>query len=315
MKKTSVNKVSVLESVSREFGPGATVKPADVKKFCASEGLRPADFLWLFNSESKVGHGLYKLPNSEAPTSAAEADPFTIDERFEFVTNLVNMVAKRITPSALITGEGGLGKTFTVIEALTNAGMVQVSDMEDGESISDKKTYTVVKGYSTAKGLFRTLYENKNRVIVFDDCDSILKDVVALNLLKAALDSYSTRIISYNADIKDEDLPRSFEFKGGIIFISNMTQQRMDNALMSRSMNVDLSMTADQKIERMQTLISFDSFMPTFSRSLKMEALAVINTHRHNAKELSLRTLIKITKIASEKTANWEKLAQYVIAN
>ena len=37
----------------------------------------------------------------------------------------------------------------------------------------------MVKGYSTAKGLYRTLFENNGMVIIFDDCDSILKDDVA----------------------------------------------------------------------------------------------------------------------------------------
>ena len=158
----------------------------------------------------------------------------------EFVTDLVTMVANRVTPSAVITGEGGLGKTFTVRKALDTAGLTDTSNLDEideGEIVRSREMYTVVKGYSTAKGLFRTLYENRKSVIVFDDCDSILKDPVALCLLKAALDSYDTRRITYNADIRDEDLPRSFLFEGAVIFISNMSKERLDQAIRSRSMN------------------------------------------------------------------------------
>lgn len=258
-----------------------------------------------------------KLVSAKISSPAADS-PFTINERFEFVTDLVTMVANRVTPSAVITGEGGLGKTFTVRKALDTAGLTDTSNLDEideGEIVRSREMYTVVKGYSTAKGLFRTLYENRKSVIVFDDCDSILKDPVALCLLKAALDSYDTRRITYNADIRDEDLPRSFLFEGAVIFISNMSKERLDQAIRSRSMNVDLSMTSDQKCSRMRDLVSMPDFMPEYSTDHKVAAIDLIEKYKDEAKELSLRTLIKITKIRSGGSAKWEKLAQYVMAN
>ena len=53
------------------------------------------------------------------------------------------------------------------------------------------------KGRATAAGLFITLYENSDKIIVLDDCDSVFKDDDAVNILKGALDSYDTRKISY----------------------------------------------------------------------------------------------------------------------
>jgi hypothetical protein len=266
-----------------------------------------------------VERQLRKSTSSIAPLVNAEVgSEFTINERFEFVTELVTMVANRNTPSAVITGEGGLGKTFTVLKALTDAGLTDMSElqtMEAGNIFRLSKMFTVVKGFSTAKGLYRTLYENRDSVIVFDDCDSVLRDPIALNLLKAALDSYDKRIISYNADIRDEDLPRSFLFNGAVIFVSNLSQDRLDQAIRSRSMNVDLSMTTEQKCERMRTLISMPEFLPEFSVEMKTDAMDLIEKYRSAARELSLRSLIKITKIRSSNSTNWEKLARYVLVN
>ena len=155
----------------------------------------------------------------------------------------------------MITGEGGLGKTYTVTKTLEANGYKDISDLADfqvGSIINTRKCFTMIKGFSTAKGLYRTLFENNKSIVVFDDCDAVLKDPVALNLLKGALDSYGKRIISWNADMKDDDLPRSFEFTGRVIFISNMDQDRIDQAIRSRSMMIDLSMTLDQKIDRME---------------------------------------------------------------
>ena len=240
---------------------------------------------------------------------------FNINERFSFVEKLVTMVANDIQPSAVITGEGGLGKTYTVTKTLEANGYKDISDLADfqvGAVINTRKCFTMVKGYSTAKGLYRTLFENNKSVIVFDDCDAVLKDPVALNLLKGALDSYGKRIISWNADMRDDDLPRSFNFEGRVIFISNMDQDRIDQAIRSRSMMIDLTMNLDQKIERMGFIAESDEFLPEYDKVCKTDALALIKEIGKEAKEVSLRTLISVTKIrASNK--DWKDLATYIL--
>ena len=240
---------------------------------------------------------------------------YGINDRFGFVEKLVTMVANNIQPSAVITGEGGLGKTYTVTKTLESNGFKDISDLGEfqvGTVLNGRKCFTMVKGFSTAKGLYRTLFENQKSVIVFDDCDAVLKDPVALNLLKGALDSYGKRIISWNADMRDEDLPRSFNFEGRVIFISNMGQDDIDQAIRSRSMMIDLSMTPAQKIDRMEFIAKSESFLPEYDAKEKSDALALIRELKDEAKEISLRTLISVTKIrASNK--DWKELATYML--
>jgi hypothetical protein len=244
-----------------------------------------------------------------------KSNRFDINTRFGFVEKLVTMVASGIQPSAVITGEGGLGKTYTVTKTLEANGYKDISDLADfqvGSVVNTRKCFTTVKGYSTAKGLYRTLFENNKSVIVFDDCDAVLKDPIALNLLKGALDSYGKRIISWNADMKDDDLPRSFEFTGRVIFISNMDQDRIDQAIRSRSMMIDLSMSLDQKIDRMEFIAKSEEFMPEYDAKIKSDALALIRSIKDDCKEISLRTLIAVCKIrASNK--EYKDLATYML--
>jgi len=244
-----------------------------------------------------------------------KSNKYDINTRFGFVEKLVTMVATGVQPSAVITGEGGLGKTFTVTKTLAAHGYKDISELAEfqvGSVINTSKCFMMVKGYSTAKGLYRTLFENQKSVIVFDDCDAVLKDPVALNLLKGALDSYGKRIISWNADMKDDDLPRSFAFEGRVIFISNMDQDRIDQAIRSRSMMIDLSMTFDQKIDRMEYIAKSDEFLPEYDATIKADALALIRKVGKEAKEISLRTLIAVAKIrASNK--EWKDLATYML--
>jgi hypothetical protein len=248
------------------------------------------------------------------------SEQFGINERFEFVENLVSMIAQGLTPSAVITGEGGLGKTYTVNKTLVASGLQDLTELGAlavGSVVSKRNSFICVKGYSTAKGLYRTLYENKDSVIVFDDCDSILKDPVATNLLKAALDSYGKRILTWNAESfrGEDDLPRSFEFSGRVVFISNLGQDKIDQAIRSRSMMVDLSMTEDQKIDRMETIAQSEEFLPEFSQEYKQDALDLIRSIKEDAKEISLRTLISVTKIRASGNKNWKGMATYILCN
>lgn len=250
--------------------------------------------------------------------SPKAADKFDINTRFSFVENLVNMVATGVQASAVITGQGGLGKSFTVLKTLANSGyrdMSELAEFQVGEVIRREKVFVQIKGYSTAKGLYRTLFENNGGVIVFDDCDAILKDPVALNILKGALDSYGKRIISWNADMRDEDLPRSFNFTGKVIFISNMSQDSIDQAIRSRSMMIDLSMSEDQKIDRMAHIVNSPEFMEEFAMADKVDALNLIRELKDTAREISLRTLIQITKIKASAGKNWKQMAEYVLCN
>jgi hypothetical protein len=136
---------------------------------------------------------------------------------------------------------------------------------------------------------------------------------VSLNLLKGALDSYSRRIISWRADIREEDLPTSFEFKGRVVFISNLSSTQVDQAIISRSMAVDLTMTKAQKIERMRYLLASKTFMEEYQVQHKSEALDLIESLKDRVKELSLRTLIQVTKIRKAAGTNWKNLAEYTI--
>ena len=268
--------------------------------------------------ESAVKAKLAEMSGSVAEAEqvvAAKNEKYDINTRFSFVEKLVTMVATGVQPSAVITGEGGLGKTYTVTKTLKANGLQDISDLGDfqvGTVLNARKCFVFVKGYSTAKGLYRTLFENQKGTIVFDDCDAVLKDPVALMLLKGALDSYGKRVISWNADMKDDDLPRSFEFSGRVIFISNMAQDKIDQAIRSRSMMIDLSMTLTQKIDRMAHIAMSDEFLPEYDKAVKVDALNLIREIKDECKEISLRTLISVAKIrASNK--DWKDLAAYML--
>jgi len=223
---------------------------------------------------------------------------FTINQRFEFLDNLTQMVIGGITPSLIVTGEGGLGKTHSVTESINNTDMTS----------SD---YVFFKGYSTARGLYNTLFDNNGKLIIFDDCDSVLEDKVALNILKSALDSYETRTISWMAKMnKNDEYPQQFNFTGRIIFISNKSKEDMNEAILSRSLTVDLTMTPTDKIERMSAILG--SILPEYTLDAKVEALDFLKTVKDEV-SLNMRMLIMVTKMRATYPNNWRDMAKYMV--
>jgi hypothetical protein len=223
---------------------------------------------------------------------------FSINERFNFLNDLTKMVIYDVTPSLIIVGEGGLGKTHSVSQS------IDITGLQDHE-------FVFFKGYSTARGLYNTLYDNNGKLIIFDDCDSVLEDKVAVNILKSALDSYETRTISWMAKMnKNDEYPQHFDFTGRIIFISNKSKSSIDGAILSRSLTVDLTMTPDEKIERMTTILP--NILPEYSDEVKTEALNFLNENKEGS-NINMRTLIMVIKMASSNPDTWKSMASYML--
>lgn len=211
---------------------------------------------------------------------------------FDNLTRLTKMVARGVQPSLLVTGGAGLGKTFLVKQTLQSCGL--------------RESYEFVhyKGRSTAAGMFITLFQNSNKIVVFDDCDSIFKDADAVNMLKAALDSYDTRRISYitSKPLKDEHgdpIPTTFEFTGKVIFISNISQSALDEAIKSRSFVADIALTTQQMFERIESLMQ--KMEPSIPLPAKEQAFALMQKldSKFEGVQINLRSFIKAARICA----------------
>ena len=225
-------------------------------------------------------------------------ETFTINERFEFLDDLTSMVVTGVTPSLVVTGPGGNGKTNSVKRT------IESNQLED-------KDFVFFKGYSTARGLYNTLYDNNGKLIIFDDCDSVLEDKVSKNILKSALDSYEDRTISWMSKLsKGDEYPTQFNFTGRIIFISNKSKDSIDGALKSRSLMVDLTMTPEEKIERLTFILP--NILPEYDMETKELALNFLDNVKNDV-DINIRTFIMVTKMCKAFPDTWRKLASYSV--
>ena len=224
-----------------------------------------------------------------------EDNTFTIDERFEFLDNYIKLVINGQMNSLIINGTTGIGKSHTVLQHLTN---------------TDKK-YFIVKGFSTARALYDALYHNRNSIIIFDDCDNILADKVAVNILKGALDTYDERVISWLSKSTDKNIPLQFNFQGQVIFISNLKTEQFDEAMKSRALMIDLSMTYEEKQERMLNIYSL--IKPEVSSHISYEVLMELFRTIENEEDLNLRTYEKALVLYMNNSENFDKQLKFML--
>ncbi len=248
---------------------------------------------------------IYTLTDASAnkELNIVETPICSVAEKFDYIREVVRMVINGVNPSALITGRSGVGKTYMVQDELKNAGLKKDED------------YLFVSGHSSAFGLYKLLHDHRDQFIVFDDCDSVFKDLKAINLLKAALDSYDVRRVSWYSEKTDtEEIEPSFDFEGRVIFISNLYADRIDEAVRSRSFCMNLYMTNAEVTEHMRNII--DAIEPKVDRALKMEVLEYIDTISDCFETYGLRTLIQAIRIRQgSRGSDWKTMIKVVACN
>lgn len=258
-------------------------------------------------------------PKAKAEVETEEAAMTRIRERFEILTEMSKACIGGDIRAMIVSGPPGVGKSYGVEQEIEKATLF---DRLAGKRLRAE----VVKGSATPIGLYQTLYKysDENCVLVFDDCDSILVDDVALNLLKGALDSGKKRKISWlseSSTLRREGIPDQFDFKGSVIFITNLKFDKMKSqklrdhldALQSRCHYLDLTLdTMRDKILRIKQIardgMLFQDY--EFEQCVQDEIIEFMDANQGRLREMSLRMALKIADLRKMSPANWKRLSE-----
>lgn len=265
---------------------------------------------------------------------ATEKSP--IDRKFDTFGRYVRGVVNGNMKSMISYGSGGVGKTYTVTSQLEKMGkkpfVVGVHD--PGE---DSYDYVKITGKMSAAALYKAMYEHNGKLLVFDDCDSVLQDENAINLFKGALDTSGDNTISWGVgskikDFNDNVIPQSFKFDGKAIFISNLDvngDKKLKEALqpiISRGYNIDMTMDAKQTLGRIRSIATKPGSKEltnlkfpgvTYTSQDMEDVLSYLDKNKdQKGIELNVRTvgaLLGIKKEAEADGVNWEEDASYTL--
>lgn len=229
-----------------------------------------------------------------------EIERLTYEEQLDALKTGMKLLISNATHSLWLGGRGGTGKTQTVEDMLAAAGK------EEGSG------YTKITGSATPAGIYRLLFQNRKGIILFDDSDSALNDPDGRNLFKAAADTKPKRRLNwqkggknyvdpddYNWDEEGEqdELPRSFDFEGKIIFISNLPLSKLDpdGALRTRGFVLNVDPTNDEIYDFMGKIvdkIKLDVDYP-LDKNARLEVVEILKSRRIPDKTANLRSLVR----------------------
>jgi len=250
------------------------------------------------------------------PQESDESIIARIEDRFSILEEVTRGVAQGQVRSLIVSGAPGIGKSAGIIKIL------------DHESLVNNVSYNKISGgIVSAYQLYQVLYENQepNSVLVLDDSDQILYNDACINLLKAALESgNSPRMISYHSDsVLDLGLPKSFEFQGQIIFITNVDFQRIIDkdragiakhlsALQDRSLYLSLTLQSRREIWcRIKSMVEKHNLLKSFDLSDEQveHMLYYLNENRDKFRTLSLRTVLQLAQFVKTSPNGWQRLS------
>jgi hypothetical protein len=252
---------------------------------------------------------------------AQESDREILDrmrDKFQIMEDMTHAVKSGDVRAMIVMGGPGIGKSFGVEKVLGQELLM--------DTLADRlPRYEIVKGSMSSIGLYCKLYQHQQEghVIVMDDADGIYNDEDSLNLLKGALDSGERRVISWNKDsriLRSEGIPDRFDFKGSVIFITNLNFNFVRskklrahlNALESRCHVIDLGMdTIREKFLRIHQVVG-DGMLDRydFGDTGNLEILKFMQDHAMNLREISLRMVIKVANLRRAFPNGWQKMAR-----
>lgn len=309
----------------------------------------PSSKRFLSSADNKQAQDLYSkiqdaLNSNKNPSDKELKDPDTL---FGHLYDLSTLVAKRKLNSLLVYGGPGTGKTFTVFKAIQDAGLVKNQDYiklsgkatpvsvyqllykwRNGGLVVFDDLDSIWKDKDTANILKAVLDSGDERVVDWQSNRTIDLSRRSEEDKRKFMADLDKRIEGGDDEPEEETddetgekktvkkgalkFPASFEFKGNIIFISNLKKEEFDSAVMSRSSKISMDLTPEQLVARMRSVLPHlgDPNVPMERKEELVDHLWAMFKGKE-LEMLTFREYVKCEKILASGVPNWKDLMQY----
>lgn len=271
--------------------------------------------VWVFKCDIEMeGVQTSVIESVESPEEMKQR----INKRFKVMNMMTNGIIDGKIRSLIISGAAGIGKTYSLDKALKTA--------HDQATIN----YKSINGKISGIGLYEQLWNNRkpNSVLLIDDVD-VFSDMDILNLLKAALDTGEVRKVCWSTAssyLDDKNIDKEFEFKGTIVFITNVDIDRELErgtklaphlqALVSRSVYLDLGVHSNEEIMiRVEDVILSTDMMQKrgLTDAQTYQALSWMKANVSRLRNVSLRTALYLADFIATDKNDWAEIAEVTL--
>jgi len=215
------------------------------------------------------------------------------NEKLETIEDYVKMVSRGYVQCLFLFGEGGIGKTETIMRTL------------EGE----KADAVYLNGVVTPLELYNLLYEYNGKLVVLDDIEGVLNNARAISFLKGATYGYKgKRMVCYPTNTPLLRAPESFEFTGQLILCMNKFPENAAlESLYKRTVHYELKLSLAEKKSLLYQISEFPHKGIKHSQR-KMVCEFLVSHLTEATKDVSLRDLFKSYEIYRYKRSEWKPL-------
>lgn len=166
----------------------------------------------------------------------------TLEQKLQIIKDRVELAVNGYVNGFYLWGEGGIGKSFTILQKLEEL----------------KTLYVLHNTRISGRAFFDSISKNPEKIHVVEECENLFTDKQGMNLLRSACwgqkdkTGKQKRLITWNVAPD----PMSVEFTGSIIFTGNRPLANVAElrALRTRIPTLELQVTREEMLDLMKSI-------------------------------------------------------------